>query len=545
MTREEMVEEVKPYIRPISNWFKLYTDNNDSNKKLFSIQRLHDVENTIWSTKYGFIGKIDLSLEVIIEDKNNMTKYSNLIPLELKTGRHTFSTSHMGQVILYSFIMTDKYVNYKSCGGYLLYLKDEAKTEHIPTNHNVFRDLILLRNKFVRYYDKLGVIDETNKKDLMMKGPETLNAPRICSHCDHNLDCSLIYRCFDKNLFENPNDNSHFSSTVTTHLKGREMEFFSNMLESLEIERQFCMASEEFVDFWNYRSEECEKSGIGLSKMKIKFKDERTIIFHRNPKAKMLQAKFFTINNDLKMNLSLLEGRRAVISEELINSTKTFEIYGKFCRQLCIMIGQIESFTDDTTEIIIRLEKDVCMLNPQAIYRIDFLKNISNRAMLINFSNLLRLMYGDDHARARELREIIIHGRIPKSNMNGYKFGTYNQLYNSPILSELNIQQKRCVLGILKTKCSLIFGSPGSGKTQTIVALIQILVEQGYSILVTSYTHAAVDNILMKLVKFNDKNDKNVDFVRMGPTKRINSKLSKYSDYDRTKQWLETENLTA
>ncbi|XP_027196108.2 DNA replication ATP-dependent helicase/nuclease DNA2-like [Dermatophagoides pteronyssinus] len=546
MTREDLMQEVKPYIRSISNWFKIYVGNESNNyKKLFSIQRLHDVENTIWSTKYGFIGKIDLSLEVIIEDKNNMTKYSNLIPLELKTGRHSFSSSHMGQVILYSFIMTDKYVNYKSSGGYLLYLKDDAKTEHIPTNHNVFRDLILLRNKFVRFYDKLGIIDETNKKDLVMKGPATLNSERTCRRCEHNLDCSLIYRCFDQSLFDNPND-SHFSSTITAHLKGREMEFFSNMLELLEIERQFCMASEEFVDFWNFRSEECEKFGIGLSKMKIKFKDERTIIFHRNPKATMLSSKLFSLNNDIKMNLTLLEGRRAVISEELINSTKTFEIYGNFCRQLCIMIGQIESFSTDTTEIIIKLEKDACIMNPQAVYRIDFLKNISNRAMLINFSNLLRLMYSEtDDARARELREIIIHGRIPKSNMNGYKFGTYNQLYNSPILSGLNIQQKRCILGILKTKCSLIFGSPGSGKTQTIVSLIQILVEHGYSILVTSYTHVAVDNILMKLVRFNDENDKNVDFVRMGPTLRINPQLLKYSDHDRTKKWLETENITA
>ncbi|KAH7638189.1 hypothetical protein HUG17_9294 [Dermatophagoides farinae] len=154
--------------------------------------------------------------------------------------------------------------------------------------------------------------------------------------------------------------------------------------------------------------------------------------------------------------------------------------------------------------------------------------------MLINFSNLLRLMYdGDDadNARARELREIIIHGRVPKSNQNGYKFVEYST--------------KRCILGILKTKCSLLFGSPGSGKTQTIVSLVQILVEYGYSVLVTSYTHNAVDNILMKLVRFNDENDKKVDFVRMGQPRRINPKLLKYSDHDRTKKWLETENIIA
>ena len=37
------------------------------------------------------------------------------------------------------------------------------------------------------------------------------------------------------------------------------------------------------------------------------------------------------------------------------------------------------------------------------------------------------------------------------------------------------------------------------GKTSTIVALVRILVSLGHSILLASYTHSAVDNILLKL----------------------------------------------
>ena len=39
------------------------------------------------------------------------------------------------------------------------------------------------------------------------------------------------------------------------------------------------------------------------------------------------------------------------------------------------------------------------------------------------------------------------------------------------------------------------------GKTSTIVTLVQALVVLGYSVLLTSYTHSAVDNILLKLKK--------------------------------------------
>ena len=40
---------------------------------------------------------------------------------------------------------------------------------------------------------------------------------------------------------------------------------------------------------------------------------------------------------------------------------------------------------------------------------------------------------------------------------------------------------------------------PGTGKTTTISCLVRVLVACGKSVLLTSYTHTAVDNILLKL----------------------------------------------
>jgi len=39
------------------------------------------------------------------------------------------------------------------------------------------------------------------------------------------------------------------------------------------------------------------------------------------------------------------------------------------------------------------------------------------------------------------------------------------------------------------------------GKTSTIVALIRVLVRLNLSVLLASYTHSAVDNILLKLTR--------------------------------------------
>ncbi len=48
---------------------------------------------------------------------------------------------------------------------------------------------------------------------------------------------------------------------------------------------------------------------------------------------------------------------------------------------------------------------------------------------------------------------------------------------------------------------ALILGMPGTGKTTTITGLVQMLVAQGKDVLIASYTHSAVDNILLKLNK--------------------------------------------
>ena len=48
---------------------------------------------------------------------------------------------------------------------------------------------------------------------------------------------------------------------------------------------------------------------------------------------------------------------------------------------------------------------------------------------------------------------------------------------------------------------ALIVGMPGAGKSQTLSHLIGILVEKGKRILVTSHTHNAVDNLLIRCME--------------------------------------------
>jgi DNA replication ATP-dependent helicase Dna2 len=48
---------------------------------------------------------------------------------------------------------------------------------------------------------------------------------------------------------------------------------------------------------------------------------------------------------------------------------------------------------------------------------------------------------------------------------------------------------------------TMIQGLPGTGKTSTIAFVARLLAALGKRVLITSYTHAAVDNVLLKLVE--------------------------------------------
>lgn len=85
-----------------------------------------------------------------------------------------------------------------------------------------------------------------------------------------------------------------------------------------------------------------------------------------------------------------------------------------------------------------------------------------------------------------------------------------------PIFEELNqIQQAAALKALTANDYLLLKGLPGTGKTQTLVAIIRLLVIMGKSVLITSHTHSAVDNVLQRLIK------NKLNFLRLGDPSRV------------------------
>lgn len=117
-----------------------------------------------------------------------------------------------------------------------------------------------------------------------------------------------------------------------------------------------------------------------------------------------------------------------------------------------------------------------------------------------------------------QLRRFIIDKEMPSFLSSDNDLKPF--IKSSELILNLNSSQKSAIIKTLAANnYVLIKGMPGTGKTATVVALIQILVLMGRSVLVTSHTHSAVDNLLLLLHK------NKIDFLRLGSKTRIHPDL--------------------
>lgn len=109
------------------------------------------------------------------------------------------------------------------------------------------------------------------------------------------------------------------------------------------------------------------------------------------------------------------------------------------------------------------------------------------------------------------------------------------------ILSELNPIQRSAVLKALTVNEYLLLkGLPGTGKTQTLTAIIRLYVMMGKTVLITSHTNSAVDNLLIRLMR----SDPAMKFMRLGSLNRMRAELHEFSESRLTADCRTAEQMT-
>lgn len=184
---------------------------------------------------------------------------------------------------------------------------------------------------------------------------------------------------------------------------------------------------------------------------------------------------------------------------------------------LCLQRGFVTDLTPTTVTLGLTYPIDVDVLlsrtkhrrpltstEPVVKFRID--KDEMSSGIMRMRNNIAQLLYKDGDEKRRRL---IVDLEKP-----------YFEPARAPLATEipssLNIDQVKAMHQVLIARdYALILGMPGTGKTTTIAEIIIALVARGKSVLLTSYTHSAVDTILMKLLnaKFGILRLGNIDKV--------------------------------
>lgn len=149
-------------------------------------------------------------------------------------------------------------------------------------------------------------------------------------------------------------------------------------------------------------------------------------------------------------------------------------------------------------------------------FRLD--KDEFSKGMATVRNNLICMME-KELFQAEKLRKLIIDLQPPS-----FREQTASSVQTSSE-ARLNVDQERAIEKVMTAKdYALVLGMPGTGKTTTIAHIIRALVAQGKSVLLASYTHTAVDNILLKI------RDPNIRILRLGAIAKVHPDVQEFAD---------------
>lgn len=497
LNEEFILKEASIYLQSIEKWLKdnvkLPLQNTSKTGKNLQILNVCDIEESIWSPKYGVKGKLDLTLHIELKLAafkslhGSSTKLTNqmethTIPVELKSGRTTFSAEHEGQVMLYSLLNHEK--RKTSDFGLLLYLKD-MNMKFIKVSTASLRGLIQLRNELVYFIS-------SNKL------PSVKNEERSCSRCPQLVVCSM----FNKRE-TNPTDFKLYSDSIQ-HLTESHRDYFFKWFQMLEYEFKNDKQFESGDLVWFKSKEELESRGWCVFDLQL---INRTNSTSRDEDYTGEGFHLFEFKRTQSLKeLNLKE------NDMILLTSQTDNLVG-------IAQGFIRSIQNNNTQFSLLVDKNLLnlKLSKDHLFRIDKINFRSS--VCLNYTNLSRLFFQNEICQ--RLRAYIIDKQAPTFQK---VLSKQDILKTKDLFKKLNKSQKAAILkAIMSNDYLLIKGYPGTGKTTTIASLIAILLKLDKRILFTSFTNSAVDNLLIKLIE-----KYSIDFVRIGSYERIHPEVQKY-----------------
>ncbi|XP_023251041.1 DNA replication ATP-dependent helicase/nuclease DNA2 [Seriola lalandi dorsalis] len=529
VSQEEMKQELHDYLPSLEHWAKEYLSSptqkaitlkipsnsrapsrDQDSAAVVTVTELADIEENVWSPRFGLKGKIDVTARVRIQRPRNgghRTPEEKTLPLELKTGRESNSIEHRSQVILYTLMSMERY---NPEAGLLLYLKT-GNLHPVVASHMDRRELLKLRNTLVHQIH--NCVEKEAERSRLSRLPDILTNRQTCQYCPQRSNCALYERGVDNSSLDNSEDVVRdFLQQETGHLTPPHVGYFSHWLLLCCLEAATMEAKNGRKRVWLQTVEESEKKGSCVGNLQLScpvIVQSEGVFLHRFQRSTVAPQQGLA-------NSGLASRDRIVVSDQ------GGRLVGLATGYLCEV---------SRTSISCTLDRDLSKFS-DVLFRLDGDEGVVG--LSTHLTNLSRLM--ENCQDSDRLRELVVDLRPPEfiSNLSSVLPREAKDTVAN-ILKGLNKPQKQAMKKVLLSKdYTLIVGMPGTGKTTTICTLVRILHACGFSVLLTSYTHSAVDNILLKLKRFR------VGFLRLGQGQKVHPDILPYTEESVRKKGVHT-----
>ncbi|KAL8800044.1 MAG: hypothetical protein Q9182_005444 [Xanthomendoza sp. 2 TL-2023] len=486
---------------------------------MVSVHKLLEVEEKVWSPMYGLKGNVDATVQIKTSDQSGDKVLT--VPFELKTGRCS-NAAHKVQTALYTLLLSDRY-DIDVTGG-ILYYMDSADISRVPAIRHELIHMVMQRNELASY----------SRQRLEL--PPMLKSPHLCGRCYAQTACFVYHRLTENGDGESSGMKEKFDEVVR-HLNPTHATFFKRWDDLLSKEEKDVVKIRR--ELWTMLSMEREKVGRCFSNVIIEpgsaeeHEDAQKINRYHyafvKPKTppgfSFLESQITTgepiVISDERGHFALASGYVTAMRKRRIEVAVDRQLNNARIRKQDFNSQDHQSFLG-IMEVFERgsIKSTSMPEGPQepVSYRID--KDEFSNGMATVRNNLISLMAKDVFG-SQALRRLIIENTAPtfKPGRSDYSLG------NSVSQASLNVDQRNAIEKVLSAKdYALVLGMPGTGKTTTIAHIIRALTAQGKSILLTSYTHTAVDNILLK-IRYD-----NIGVFRLGATAKVHPDVQEFAD---------------
>lgn len=268
LSQAEVELQLRTFLDPISRFVSHYI-NGEAPDRFSSeafqgrIQEIRDIEENLWVPQLGLKGKVDVSVRVKSPNHTEKT-----IPLELKTGRASFSMEHKGQLLLYELMHS--VLGKDTQSGLLLYIR-EGLLREVPSSRNEQRDLVLLRNDLAYWLTRevssgLEITDPLPQLQL----PEPIYHHSACGNCAYNTICSSFAQSDKKLELNESHPIKKLMPQLLSHLLQRDHDYVQHWCSVLALEEQHNRQSNQYAPFWTEDARIRQKQGRAMGHLKLR-----------------------------------------------------------------------------------------------------------------------------------------------------------------------------------------------------------------------------------------------------------------------------------